>query len=120
MKFLNVTPSYTTLTLPKTTRLLTRQLELNDPSEEPTMNKTLALLAALLLSTGAYADEIKTQELTLAAADVGVKASWIETQEDVEARISDELNAKEDALNDKAQAKLEEQLEAKLAARLER
>lgn len=84
------------------------------------MKKTALVFATLLLTaTGAYADEAKNQELTLAAANVGVKATWVETQEDVEARIADELTAKEDALNDQAQAKLEEQLEAKLAKRFE-
>jgi hypothetical protein len=84
------------------------------------MKNTALLFATLLLTaTGAYADDTKNQELTLAAADAGVKATWVETQEDVEARIAEELTAKEDALNDQAHAKLEEQLEAKLAKRFE-
>jgi hypothetical protein len=84
------------------------------------MKKTTLIFATLLLTAaGAYADDAKNQELTLAAADVGVKATWVETQEDAEARIADELTIKEDALNDKAHAKLEEQLEAKLAKQFE-
>lgn len=84
------------------------------------MKKTTLIFATLLLTaTGTYADDAKNQELTLAAADLGVKATWVETQEDAEARIADELTAKEDALNDKAHAKLEEQLEAKLAKQFE-
>jgi hypothetical protein len=79
----------------------------------------LSLAAALTLAPLANANDLNDQALTLAAADLGVKATWVDTQEDVEARIADELTAKEDALNDKAHAKLEEQLEAKLAKQFE-
>ena len=45
------------------------------------MKKTTLIFATLLLTaTGAYADDAKNQELTLAAADLGVKASWVDTQ----------------------------------------
>ena len=79
----------------------------------------LSLAAALTLAPLANANDLNDQALTLAAADLGVKATWVETQEDAEARIADELTVKEDALNDKAHAKLEEQLEAKLAKQFE-
>lgn len=94
------------------------------------MNKTaktfvnLTLTAALTFTTltlataGARADEINDQQLTLAAADLGVKTAWVETQEDADARIAEELAAKTDALNDEVNTKLEQKLEAKLAQEL--
>ena len=84
------------------------------------MKKTALLLVTLLAATGAYADEANDQALALAAADIGVKTAWVETQEDVQARIAEELDAKTDALNERANAKLDEQLEAKLAQVFER
>lgn len=80
------------------------------------MKKTALIFATLVLTaTGAFADEATNTELTLAAADLGVKTAWVETQEDAETRIVEELAAKTDVLNDKANAKLEQKLEAKLA-----
>lgn len=80
------------------------------------MKKTALVFATLILTaTGAFADKGTNTELTLAAADLGVKTAWVETREDAEARIAEELAAKTDALNDKANAKLEQKLEAKLA-----
>lgn len=79
------------------------------------MKKTLVLLATLLATTGVNADELKDQALTLAAADIGVKTAWVETQEDVEARVAEELDQKTEMLNEKANAILDAQLEAKLA-----
>jgi hypothetical protein len=80
------------------------------------MKKTALVFATLVLTaTSAFAEEATNTELTLAAADIGVKTAWIETQEDAEARIAEELAEKTDALNEKANAKLEEKLEAKLA-----
>lgn len=80
------------------------------------MKKTALVFATLLLTaTGAFADEAQTKDLTLAAAEIGVKTVWVETQEDAEARIAEELAAKTDALNEKANANLEQKLEAKLA-----
>lgn len=83
------------------------------------MKKT-AFLLATLLATGVYADETNDQALALAAADIGVKTAWVETQEDVEARIAEELDQKTDALNEQANDKLDAQLEAKLAQTFER
>lgn len=80
------------------------------------MKKTALIFATLVLTaTSAFADEATNIELTLAAADLGVKTAWVETQEDAEARIAEELAAKTDVLNEKANANLEQKLEAKLA-----
>ncbi|MCE3254441.1 MAG: hypothetical protein K0Q67_3461 [Cellvibrio sp.] len=83
------------------------------------MKNTAMIFATLILTaTGAFADEATNNQLTLAAADVGVKTAWVETQEDADARIADELSAKTDALNDQVNAKLEQKLEAKIAQEL--
>lgn len=80
------------------------------------MKKTALIFATLVLTaTSAFADEPTNTELTLAAADLGVKTAWVETQEDAEARIADELTAKTEVLNEKANATLEQKLEAKIA-----
>lgn len=80
------------------------------------MKKTALIFATLVLTaTSAFADEATNTELTLAAADLGVKTVWVETQEDAEVRIADELASKTEILNEKANAKLEQKLEAKLA-----
>lgn len=81
-------------------------------------NTTLIFATLLLTATGAFADEATNNQLALAAADVGVKTAWVETQEDADARIADELSAKADALNDQVNAKLEQKLEAKIAQEL--
>lgn len=83
------------------------------------MKKNALVFATLLLTaTGAFADEATNKDLTLAAADIGVKTVWVETQEDAEARLAEELAAKTDSLNEKANANLEQKLEAKLAQEL--
>lgn len=80
------------------------------------MKKTALVFATLLLTaTGAFADEATNNDLTLAAADIGIKTAWVETQEDAEARIAEELAVKIDVLNEKANANFEQRLEAKLA-----
>lgn len=80
------------------------------------MKKTALIFATLVLTaTSVLAEEATNTELTLAAADMGVKTAWVETQEDAEARIAEELAEKTEVLNEKANAKLEEKLEAKLA-----
>lgn len=79
------------------------------------MKKTALIFATLVLAaTGAVAEETTNTQLTLAATDVGVKTAWVETQEDADARITEELAVKTDVLNEKANAKLEQKLEAKL------
>lgn len=80
------------------------------------MKKTALVFATLIFTaTSVFADEVANTELTLAAADLGAKTAWVETQEDAEVRIAEELTAKTDVLNEKANAKLEQKLEAKLA-----
>lgn len=80
------------------------------------MKKTALIFATLALTAaGAFADETTNTGLTLAAADLGAKTAWVETQEDAEVRIAEELTAKTDVLNEKANAKLEQKLEAKIA-----
>ena len=47
------------------------------------MKKTALIFATLVLTaTSVFADEVTNTELTLAAADLGVKTAWVETQED--------------------------------------
>jgi hypothetical protein len=83
----------------------------------------LSLTAALTFTTltlaisSARADEVNDQTLTLAAANVGTKTVWVDTQ-DADSRIADELTAKTDALNDAVHAKLEQKLEAQIAQEL--
>ena len=80
------------------------------------MKKTALIFATFVLTaTSAFADEATNTELTLAAADLGVKTAWVDTQEDAEARIAEDLAAKTDVFNEKANASLEQKLEAKLA-----
>jgi hypothetical protein len=80
------------------------------------MKKTILLLTALFVTTGAFAGEAdKSKNLTLAAAEASAKAVWVETQEDAELRLNEDLTEKAEALNDEINAKLEKQLEAKLS-----
>lgn len=78
------------------------------------MKKVTLVLVGLLSAVGVFADDVTNSDLTLAAANLGVKAVWVETQEDVEARIAEELQETSIALNDKANAQFNESLEAKL------
>jgi len=84
------------------------------------LSLTLALtFTTLTLATaGAHANQINDQTLTLAAADLGVKTAWVETQEDADARIAEELTEDTNALNEKVNAALEQKLDAKIAAEL--
>lgn len=84
------------------------------------LTAVLTTSTMVLATAGANAGEVDDQALTLAAANIGVKTAWVETQEDVEARIADELDQKTDVLSEKANAKLDAQLEAKLAKTFER
>jgi hypothetical protein len=80
------------------------------------MKKTSLLLIALFVTTGAFADEAdKSKNLTLAATEASAKAAWIETEEDAELRLNEELTEKAEVLNAEINAKLEKQLEAKLS-----
>lgn len=85
------------------------------------MKKLALILTTLLVATTAFADEAanKNTELTLAAAELSAKTTWVETKEDAELRINQELAEKADDMNAKINAKLEKQLEEKLAAKLD-
>lgn len=79
--------------------------------------KNAALLLTLLVATaGAKATDVaENTNLTLAVADIKAKTVWVETEEDVQLRLSEDLEEKADTINAKINAKLEQQLEAKLA-----
>lgn len=80
------------------------------------MKNITLLLSILLVSTGALAEETaENKNLTLAAAEVSTKANWVDTEEDAQLRLNDELSQKADALTAKINAKLEKQLEEKLS-----
>jgi len=81
------------------------------------MKKTALIFAALIVvATGAVADEAtKTKELTIAAADVSNKTAWIETNEDVQRHLQEDVAAKTKELADAVNAGLEQKLAAKLA-----
>lgn len=89
------------------------------------MKNTALILAGLLLSAGVLAnDEPATieqhQVLTLAAAaNIGTKDVWVETEEDVQLRLTEDLADKADVINAKISTQLEQQLEAKLAKQLD-
>lgn len=80
------------------------------------MKKMTVLLTVLLAAVGALADE-KTQNnlLTIAALEANAKAAWVETEEDAQLRLSEELAEKTEALTAKINAKLEKQLEEKIS-----
>lgn len=78
------------------------------------MKKVTLALIGLLFAAGTIADEATNSDLTLAAVNLGVKTVWVETQEDVEARITEELQETSIALNEKANAQFNDSLEAKL------
>ena len=82
------------------------------------MKKTAVIFAALLLATtGAFAKEV-TKDLTIAAAEVSTKAVWIETDEDAQRHLQEDLAAKTKELDEAVNAKLEEKLAAQLAQEL--
>lgn len=83
------------------------------------MKTTALFLTALLATTGAFAnDAADEQNLTLAAADLKVKSTWVETEEDAQLRLNETLTEKAADLTAEVNAKLEKELEAKLAAKL--
>lgn len=82
------------------------------------MKKTIVILAALLLATtGAVAEEA-TKDLTIAAAEVSSKAVWIETSEDAQRHLQEDLAAKTKELDEAVNAKLEQALADRLAEEL--
>ena len=83
------------------------------------MKKATLLLSILLTSTVALADDAaESTNLTLAAAEASIKTAWVETEEDAQLRLNDDLAEKTDALTEKLNAKLEKQLEEKLSREL--
>lgn len=81
------------------------------------MKNTLAVIA-LLAANLALADVAKEDALTLAAAELQNKAVWVETEEDAQKRINDDLTEKNQVLLDKLSAQLEQKLEAKTQEKL--
>lgn len=83
------------------------------------MKKVTFLLSILLASTAVFADETaENKNLTLAAAEASAKTAWVETEEDAQLRLNDDLAAKTEVLTEKLNAKLEKQLEEKLSKEL--
>jgi len=83
------------------------------------MKKTALILTTLFLANFAVADDAaKPEAFTLAAADLPKATSWVETKEDANLRLNQDLSEKTEAINAKITAKLEKQLEAKLASEL--
>lgn len=84
------------------------------------MKKFALILSTLFVANLALADDATNAEnLTLAAADLNKANSWVETKEDAELRLSEQLVDKAEALNAKINAKLEKQLEDKLAEKFD-
>ncbi len=81
------------------------------------MKNTLALIA-LLAANLTLADVAKEDGLTLAAAELQNKVVWVETEEDAQKRINDDLNEKNQVLLDKLTVQLEQKLEAKTQEKL--
>lgn len=81
------------------------------------MKNTLALIT-LLAANLALADVAKGDGLTLAAAELENKVVWVETEEDAQERINDDLAEKNQVLLDKLTARLEQKLEAKTQEKL--
>jgi basic membrane lipoprotein Med (substrate-binding protein (PBP1-ABC) superfamily) len=78
------------------------------------MKNTLVLVISLFAANLVLANETAKQEgLTLAAAELQSKAAWVETEEEAQKRINDDLEEKNQALLDKLNAQLEQKLEAK-------
>ena len=86
------------------------------------MKKTSLIFAALTLaSTLAFAEQATetNAQLTLAAADLSAKSTWVETEEDVQLRLEEDLSDNTDMINAKINAKLEKQLAERLARDLD-
>jgi hypothetical protein len=78
------------------------------------MKNTVFLVITLFAANLALANETAKQEsLTLAAAELQSKAAWVETEEEAQKRIDDDLAEKNQVLLDKLNAQLEQKLEAK-------
>ncbi len=84
------------------------------------MKNTLTLVLALFAANLAFADQatIKQDSLTIAAAQLQNNAEWVETEEEAQKRIADDLEEKHQALLGKLNAQLEQQLDAKTQEKL--
>ena len=83
------------------------------------MKNTLALLITLFAANVVLANEVATEKtLTLAVAELQNKAVWVETEEDAQNRITDDLAEKNQVLLDKVTVQLEQKLEAQTQERL--
>lgn len=83
------------------------------------MKNTLALVFVLFTANVALADEVATEKsLTIAVAELQNKAVWVETEEDAQNRINDDLVEKNQVLLDKVTVQLEQKLEAQTQERL--
>lgn len=83
------------------------------------MKKIILTASALLLASGVFANtEENSADLTLAAANIAVNTTWVETLEDAQIRIDDELTEKADELNAKLGEKLQAQIESKMTQAL--
>jgi hypothetical protein len=83
------------------------------------MKNTLALVVTLFAANLAFADPVANQDsLTIASAELQNKAVWVETEEEAQKRITDDLDEKNQALLDKLNAQLEQKLETKAQTQL--
>lgn len=83
------------------------------------MKNTLALIVTLFAANLAFANEVATEKtLTLAVAELQNKVVWVETEEDAQKRINDDLAEKNQVLLDKVTAQLEQKLEAETQKKL--
>lgn len=79
------------------------------------MKKTALIFAALIFTTASAIADEATKELTLAAAQISAKQGWVETEEDAQRHLQEDLAIKTQDLGDKINAKLEKELADELA-----
>lgn len=83
------------------------------------MKNTLALVVTLFAANLVFADPVANKDsLTIASAELQNKAVWVETEEEAQKRITDDLDEKNQALLDKLNAQLEQKLETKAQTQL--
>lgn len=83
------------------------------------MKNTLALIVTLFAANLTMANETAAEKtLTLAVAELQNKVVWVETEEDAQKRINDDLAEKNQILLDKVTAQLEQKLEAETQKKL--
>lgn len=79
------------------------------------MKKTALIFAALVFTTASTIADEATKDLTIAAAQISAKQTWIETEEDAQRHLQEDLAIKTKELGDKINAKLEQKLANELA-----